>query len=537
VATIYSAIYSFGDSLSDAGDAYLLTSSTDGAALGLQPEPVSPPYAQETYGGTQADVFSNGMVWVQDLATTLGLPNVAPGQVGATGTQLLAAGVPSYVVAALDGGNPSNYVTITPGASGGTDFAIGGSVTGPTDFNTSGAAALTDLQSQIANFQHEITTPLVGALYTVWSGSNDLLNLLSSSAFASQSVTTSQAEVAQSAQNEVNAVISLVDLGAKTVLVGDVPNLGLIPEITAEGSIAEQTATAYSQYFNIELQTDLQGAMSQLAGAAVTVLDVFGLLTATTPNTVVPGPNGGTITDTTDPAYTGSFTADNGTLAANADNYLYFDQLHPTQTGHQAIANLAASDLGVACYCGGTLIRTPEGDIAVEALCRGGAVLNEAGQARIIRWIGRRSYAGRFLAANAHVQPVRFIAGSLGDGLPRRDLLVSPEHAMSLDGMLIPARCLLNGRTIVQERGLTGVDYYHVELDSHDLLLAEGAPSESYLDDDSRLMFHNAAEFAALYPDAAEPGKFCAPRLTDGYQLEAIRRRLAAVANVAAEAA
>jgi hypothetical protein len=102
--------------LSDAGDAYLLTSSVYGKALGLQPEPVSPPYYQETYDGTAADVFSNGPVWVQDLATTLGLANPAPGQVGATGTQLLAAGAPSYAVNVLDDGNANNYVTLTAGA-------------------------------------------------------------------------------------------------------------------------------------------------------------------------------------------------------------------------------------------------------------------------------------------------------------------------------------------------------------------------------------------------------------------------------------
>ena len=345
MSTTYSAIYSFGDSLSDAGDAYLLTSSDYGAALGLSPEPVSPPYAQETYSGTKADVFSNGPIWVQDLATALGVATPAPGQVGATGTQLIAAGAPALVVAALDGGNSSKYVTFTPGAPGGTDFAIGGSVTGPTDFNTGGASALTDLQSQIANFQHEITTPAADALYTVWSGSNDLLNLLSSSAFASQSTATSQAEVAQSAQNEVDAVITLVQAGAKNVLVGNVPNLGLIPAVTTQGTAASQAATAYAQYFNTTLQADLQAAAPQLGGAAVNILDTFSLLSTTTPGTVVSGPNGNTITDTTDSAYTGSLTADNGTVASNANNYLYFDMMHPTQTGHQAIANLAAADL------------------------------------------------------------------------------------------------------------------------------------------------------------------------------------------------
>ena len=109
----------------------------------------------------------------------------------------------------------------------------------------------------------------------------------------------------------------------------------------------------------------------------------------------------------------------------------------------------------------------------------------------------------------------------------RQDLVVSPEHAIILDGVLVPARCLLNGSTITRERGLDRVTYIHVELDSHDVLLAEGAPSESYMDDDSRFMFHNATEFAAMYPEAARPTGFCAPRVEQGAELEAIRRRLA----------
>ncbi len=180
-----------------------------------------------------------------------------------------------------------------------------------------------------------------------------------------------------------------------------------------------------------------------------------------------------------------------------------------------------------ACYVAATMIATVAGERAVETLQIGDAVVTAAGETRVIRWIGRRSYTGRFLRANPALQPIRFRAGCLGEGLPRRDLLVSPDHAMFIDGMLIPARCLVNGGSIVQERALAQIDYFHVELETHDVLLAEGAPSESFYDDDSRGVFHNAAEFHALYPDAPPDEGYCAPRLEHGPALEAIRRRLA----------
>ena len=99
---------------------------------------------------------------------------------------------------------------------------------------------------------------------------------------------------------------------------------------------------------------------------------------------------------------------------------------------------------------------------------------------------------------------------------------------MFLHGVLVPARHLMNGTTIVREGGLERVDYYHVELDSHDVILAEGAPSESFVDDDSRAMFHNALEHAAGHPERSPaPALYCAPRVDSGYALEAVRQRLA----------
>ena len=207
------------------------------------------------------------------------------------------------------------------------------------------------------------------------------------------------------------------------------------------------------------------------------------------------------------------------TFALEDTNSTGYTAFLPTQT-------VIISNPAVPCYCPGTLILTDRGDVPVELLEVGHKVITGSGMPQPIVWIGRRSYAGRFLASNPEAWPIRFQASSLGNGLPRRDLLVSPKHAMFLDGLLIPAEHLVNGRTIRRERGGRRVDYIHIELAEHDILWAEGAASESYLDDDNRGMFHNAEDYRSPAVQHAMP-TYCAPRVTEGYKLEAIRQRLA----------
>jgi T5SS/PEP-CTERM-associated repeat protein/autotransporter passenger strand-loop-strand repeat protein len=188
------------------------------------------------------------------------------------------------------------------------------------------------------------------------------------------------------------------------------------------------------------------------------------------------------------------------------------------------------------CYCRDTLIRTKRGQKPVQKLKIGDEVVTKSGASRPIKWIGRRSYGGRFVMGREDILPICIKAGALGDDVPKRDLWISPHHAMYLEGVLIEAKDLVNGVSIVQAERVENVEYFHIELETHDVIIAEGAPSETFLDDDSRGMFHNAHEYRTLYADAAvAPPQYCAPRRDHGYEVERARQRIALRAGLRAQ--
>ena len=180
--------------------------------------------------------------------------------------------------------------------------------------------------------------------------------------------------------------------------------------------------------------------------------------------------------------------------------------------------------LELLCYLRGTHILTPTGEAFVEDLRIGDVVITRFGGIQPIKWIGRQTFDARFVKDNREHLPVCIRGGALGAHLPARDLYVSPGHSMLLDGKLVLAASLVNGLTITQDWSPPVIDYFQIELEAHDCVIAEGTWSETYADGPGlRDCFHNAAEFAALYPNHAPPSELalCAPRPERGPKLAA----------------
>ncbi len=207
-------------------------------------------------------------------------------------------------------------------------------------------------------------------------------------------------------------------------------------------------------------------------------------------------------------------------------------------TGHsfvtQQFGTTTEITLDAACYAAGTRIATPQGMVAIQDLMVGQEVITAAGAVRPIRWIGHRRVACRAHPRPQDVWPVRIAASAFGPGLPVRELFLSPDHAVFVDGVFIPIRYLLNGATITQEPA-DEVTYWHVELPQHDVIFAEGLAAESYLDTGNRGAFENGGSGVQLHPDFARRADFAlrlwdsegrAPLVRDGTPLAVVRARL-----------
>jgi collagen type I/II/III/V/XI/XXIV/XXVII alpha len=171
----------------------------------------------------------------------------------------------------------------------------------------------------------------------------------------------------------------------------------------------------------------------------------------------------------------------------------------------------------------------------VERLREGDTVLTVSGKPQRIQWIGCRTLDCNRHVLPERVKPIRIAPHAFGENRPRRALLLSPDHSVFVEEVLIPIKHLLNGTTVAQIDVAT-VTYYHIELPRHDVVLAEGLPAETYLETGARFAFENGGGAMELHPnfapDEARVGMVWrnfsyAPLIGSDGQLDRVRARLA----------
>ncbi|WP_380052442.1 Hint domain-containing protein [Falsihalocynthiibacter sp. SS001] len=174
------------------------------------------------------------------------------------------------------------------------------------------------------------------------------------------------------------------------------------------------------------------------------------------------------------------------------------------------------SDKVTPCFTSGTVIATTNGEKPVETLAAGDMVITRDNGIQEIRWVGSREMNAEELRSNAHLVPVLIRAGALGMGLPERDMLVSPNHRMLIASdrtalffedreVFASAKHLINSRDIItaSDRKTT---YIHFMFERHEVVLANGAWTESFQPDDNSLKgIGNAqrVEILELFPELA----------------------------------
>ena len=153
------------------------------------------------------------------------------------------------------------------------------------------------------------------------------------------------------------------------------------------------------------------------------------------------------------------------------------------------------------CFLPGTNILTDAGEKPIEELQIGDNVRTAEGKLEPIKWIGRQTVEPGKVRNPLRSHPILIKQGALGNNLPHRDLYVSPDHAMFVDELLINAGALVNDISIIKTEPKETFTYYHIELDDHCLLIAEGTSAESYLPQkENREEYDNGEEYEELYP-------------------------------------
>jgi Hint domain len=213
-----------------------------------------------------------------------------------------------------------------------------------------------------------------------------------------------------------------------------------------------------------------------------------------------------------------------GTETFQVNGNLIDDSFSAASDGNGGIALVDAP-----CFAEGTLILTTRGEVPVETLAQGDDAILVDGRTAPIVFVGHRRLDLTQHPRPHTVRPIRVLAGALADGIPQRDLLLSPDHALYLNDVLVPVKDLVDGVFIKQDSSFRSVRYFHIELENHGIIFAEGAAAESFLNTGHRGLFENSDEPLLLHPDLMNMKRMaesCAPLVTCGEQLAEIRMGL-----------
>jgi len=182
-----------------------------------------------------------------------------------------------------------------------------------------------------------------------------------------------------------------------------------------------------------------------------------------------------------------------------ADLLLTVNYIDPTDSGATISGLVTPADTPI-CFLRGSMIETVSSSIPVELIATHESLISFTESAIEVAWIGYQRRTPEFAAFQDYL-PVKISAGAVDDNVPIRDLYLSPDHAVLIDGYLIHAKALVNGKTIVQMTEWEGdIEYYHIETEKHEIIFAEGLPCETFIDNVSRAQFDNYAEYLELYP-------------------------------------
>ena len=544
----YGANATFSDqAATDTGNTYL---ASTGGAIVLSPPPSSASFVD----------FDSGTVALEHptATTTAPLSNVAPGDVlelpGNTVTSA-SFGATSLTVTTNDGTyafTNVSYASPVAGYTAAFDATTGLEAitfTAPTVFQYGARAASGPLTGQYLwsnalNWTHGVPVDGGGAIIPdTLAGFDDIPALtLTTLTMGGGSASVIVPSGSLNIGTLVTEVASLSYLEADTSFLGlATPATVTVGAMTGPG-LGQYAAYGANATFSDQAATDTGNTYLASAGGTIvlspppssasfidfdsgTVALEHPTATTTTPlSGVAPGDvlelPGDTVTSVSFGATSLTVTTNDGTYAFT--NVTYASPVAGYSAAFDATTGLEAITFShsAICFCSGALILTDRGEVPVETLAIGDRAITLSGQARPITWIGN----GRVLATRGRrsaTTPIIVSKGALADNVPHHDLAVTKGHSLFLDGVLIPVEFLVNHRSIRWDDRAQQVSIYHIELDTHDVLLANGAPAESYRDDGNRWLFQNANTGWGLPPK--QP---CAPVLTGGPVVDAAWCRL-----------